>query len=123
MRPGSATRRSGAYRDGTFTRKSDAAGYSPPVFGDVSVRTYHASIVLDADRQTYGPSGMRTGVKVDMGAYEFQGKPARVLFGDIDGDGRVGIRDLATLIQSLGPMIQRAAWPTSTSTARSGCQT
>jgi hypothetical protein len=45
---------------------------------------------------------MRTGVKVDMGAYEFQGKPARVLFGDIDGDGRVGIRDLVTLIQCIG---------------------
>lgn len=46
-------------------------------------------------------SGCGVPVVVDMGAYEFQGKPARVLLGDIDGSGRVGIRDLISLIQCM----------------------
>ena len=41
-------------------------------------------------------------VVVDMGAYEYQGEPATVLFGDVNGDGRVGVRDLVTLTQCMG---------------------
>ncbi len=44
-RPGSATRRSGAYRDGTLTRKSDAAGTDPHVPGAGSVRTHHGRTI------------------------------------------------------------------------------
>jgi hypothetical protein len=55
-----------------------------------------------ADDPATGDTGCGVPVVVDMGAYEFQGKPARVLFGDIDGNGRVGIRDLVSLIQCMG---------------------
>ena len=47
-------------------------------------------------------TGCGVPVIVVMGAHEFQGKPARVLFGDIDRNGRIGIRDLVTIIQCIG---------------------
>jgi hypothetical protein len=47
-------------------------------------------------------TGCGVPVIVVMGAHEFQGKPARVLSGDIDGNGRIGIRDFVTIIQCIG---------------------
>jgi hypothetical protein len=52
-RPGPATRRSGVYRGGTFTRKFDAAGTAPPRRSD-SVRTYHGP---NCNTTTDSPSG------------------------------------------------------------------
>lgn len=46
----------------------------------------------------YGPPGA-----VDMGAYEYQGDPFTVKFGDIDGDGEVGIGDFLAIIGLWGP--------------------
>jgi hypothetical protein len=50
-RPGSATRRSGAYRGGTLTRKSDAAGTAPRLPGTGSVRTHRDMIVRSRERR------------------------------------------------------------------------
>lgn len=55
-----------------------------------------------ADDPNSPDSGCGVPVVVDIGAYEFQGTPAGVLFGDIDGNGRVGIWGLVTLVQCLG---------------------
>ena len=44
-----------------------------------------------------------SGVVVDMGAFEFQGIPATVKLGDIDGDGAVAVPDLLTLLAAWGP--------------------
>jgi hypothetical protein len=55
-----------------------------------------------ADDPATGDTGCGVPVVVDMGAFEFQGEPATVLFGDLDGNGRVGIRDLVSLIQCMG---------------------
>ncbi len=38
-----------------------------------------------------------------MGAYEYQGDPFPVKFGDIDGDGAVGINDFLGLLAAWGP--------------------
>ncbi len=38
-----------------------------------------------------------------MGAYEFQGNPATIKLGDIDGDGVVAVPDLLTLLAAWGP--------------------
>ncbi len=55
-----------------------------------------------ADDQATADTGCGVPVVVDMGAYEFQGNPATVLFGDVNGDGRVGVMDLFALIQCMG---------------------
>ncbi|MHC4219821.1 MAG: dockerin type I domain-containing protein, partial [Planctomycetota bacterium] len=55
-----------------------------------------------ADDPATPDTGCGMPVVVDMGAYEYQGEPARVVLGDIDGNGRVGIRDLVTLMQCMG---------------------
>ena len=47
-------------------------------------------------------TGCGVPVVVDMGAYEFQGEPATVLLGDINGDGVVSIADLIALNQCMG---------------------
>jgi hypothetical protein len=39
---------------------------------------------------------------VDMGACEYQGQPFPVKFGDIDGDGVVGINDFLVLLSKWG---------------------
>ncbi len=41
-------------------------------------------------------------VVVDMGAYEFPGTPFDVVFGDLNGNGTVGVFDLAILNECLG---------------------
>ena len=43
-------------------------------------------------------TGCGVPVVVDMGAYEFQGDPALVVFADLTGDGTVGMDDLETLL-------------------------
>jgi hypothetical protein len=55
-----------------------------------------------ADDPATADTGCGAPVIVDMGAYEYQGDPASVLFGDINGDGRVGVVDLVALIQCVG---------------------
>ena len=42
-------------------------------------------------------------VVVNMGAYEYQGDPAGVVFADLDGDGVVGIVDFLMLLPAWGP--------------------
>ena len=42
-------------------------------------------------------------VVVDMGAYEYQGDPFPVKFGDTNGDGVVGINDFLDLLADWGP--------------------
>ena len=54
-----------------------------------------------ADRIDFDP-GCGIPVVVDMGAYEFQGDPFPVKFGDIDGDGIVGIVDFLGLLAVWG---------------------
>jgi hypothetical protein len=50
-----------------------------------------------ADDPATADSGCGVPVIVDMGAYEFQGLPAEVVFGDVDGNGWVGVHDLITV--------------------------
>ena len=54
-RPGSATRRSGAYRGGTSTRKSNAARITPP--SRDSIRTYHAGHLITLRPRAVNVSG------------------------------------------------------------------
>ena len=56
-----------------------------------------------ADDMDTDDSGCGVPVVVDMGAYEFQGDPFPVKFGDIDGDGIVGIIDFLRLLAAWGP--------------------
>jgi hypothetical protein len=51
-----------------------------------------------ADDPATADMGCGTPAVVDMGAYEFQGDPADVLFADLDGDGAVGFEDFETLM-------------------------
>jgi hypothetical protein len=55
-----------------------------------------------ADDPDTGDTGCGVPVIVDMGAYEFQGDPFSVKFGDIDGDGVVGIVDFLALLADWG---------------------
>ena len=57
-----------------------------------------------ADVGTIAGVGCSVPATVDMGAYEFQGQPATdpMYFGDLDGDGVVGIADLMFLNGCLG---------------------
>jgi predicted outer membrane repeat protein len=56
-----------------------------------------------ADDPATADTGCGAPVIVDMGAYEFQGRPVTVRPGDIDGDGVVGIRDFLALLERWGP--------------------
>ncbi|MHC4902077.1 MAG: right-handed parallel beta-helix repeat-containing protein, partial [Planctomycetota bacterium] len=51
-----------------------------------------------ADDPVTADSGCGVPVVVDMGAYEFQGDPAEVIYADLTGDGAVGFEDFKTLI-------------------------
>jgi hypothetical protein len=55
-----------------------------------------------ADDPATVDSGCGDPVVVDLGAYEFQGDPDSVVFGDINGDGRVRISDLIALGACMG---------------------
>ncbi len=55
-----------------------------------------------ADEVGFDP-GCGIPVVVDMGAYEYQGDPFPVKYGDIDGDGLVGIMEFLFVIGSWGP--------------------
>ena len=55
-----------------------------------------------ADADDFDP-GCGVPVVVDMGAYELQGDPFRVMYGDIDGDGAVGINDFLLVLGLWGP--------------------
>ena len=54
-----------------------------------------------ADKFDFDP-GCGIPVVVDMGAYELQGDPFPVVFGDLDGDGIVGIVDFLALLADWG---------------------
>ena len=54
-----------------------------------------------ADELDFDP-GCGIPVVVDMGAYEYQGQPFPVKFGDLDGDGIVGIADFLLLLAAWG---------------------
>ena len=56
-----------------------------------------------ADDPATVDTGCGVPVVVDMGAFEFQGTPATVKLGDIDGDGAVAVPDLLTLLAAWGP--------------------
>ena len=58
-----------------------------------------------ANNPERGEPGCGVPVIVDMGAYEFQGTPATVKLGDIDGDGSISVPDLLTLLAAWGPAI------------------
>jgi hypothetical protein len=55
-----------------------------------------------ADDTDTADAGCGVPVVVDMGAYEYKGDPARVVFGDINGDGKVGMSDLIALMACMG---------------------
>ncbi len=55
-----------------------------------------------ADDPATADTGCGVPVIVDMGAYEYQGIPATVLFGDVNGDGSVRVSDLIALIPCMG---------------------
>lgn len=57
-----------------------------------------------ADDPATTDAGCGVPVIVDMGAYEFQGAPATVKLGDIDGDGAIAVPDLLTLLAAWGPV-------------------
>ena len=56
-----------------------------------------------ADDPATADTGCGVSAVVDMGAYEFQGTPATIKLGDIDGDGAVAVPDLLTLLAAWGP--------------------
>jgi len=56
-----------------------------------------------ADDPATVDTGCSVPAVVDMGAFEFQGTPATVKLGDIDGDGAVAVPDLLTLLAAWGP--------------------
>ena len=56
-----------------------------------------------ADDQATTDTGCGAPVVVDIGAHEFQGDPFPVRYGDIDGDGMVGIGDFLAVIGGWGP--------------------
>ena len=58
-----------------------------------------------ADENDFDP-GCGIPVVVDMGAYEYQGDPFPVKFGDIDGDGIVGIVDFLALLADWGSCVE-----------------
>jgi hypothetical protein len=55
-----------------------------------------------ADDPATADTGCGVPVVVDMGAYEYQGNPAAVVFADLNGDGFVGIADLMILNGCVG---------------------
>jgi hypothetical protein len=71
--------------------------------GNNNAIAQHASTDLDgnprfADDPDMPDTGCGVPVIVDMGAYEFQGNPATVLFADINADGIVGLDDFEALL-------------------------
>ncbi len=72
----------------------------------------HADTDLDgnprfaADKIDFDP-GCGIPVVVDMGAYEFQGDPFPVKFGDLDGDGSVGVTDFLDLLNAWGQCVDQ----------------
>jgi len=60
-----------------------------------------------ADDPATADTGCGVPVVVDMGAYEFQGDPFPVKFGDIDGDGMVGISDFLALLVEWGSCVEQ----------------
>ena len=58
-----------------------------------------------ADKIDFDP-GCGVPVVVDMGAYEFQGDPFPVKFGDINGDGVVGVTDFLDLLAAWGACVE-----------------
>ena len=56
-----------------------------------------------ADDPATAESGCGVPVIVDVGAYEYQGVPAEVVFADLDGNGVVGIVDFLELLANWGP--------------------
>jgi hypothetical protein len=54
-----------------------------------------------ADEDGFDP-GCGTPCVVDMGAYEYQGQPCGVTWGDIDGDGVVGVVDFLYILADWG---------------------
>jgi len=59
-----------------------------------------------ADKIDFDP-GCGIPVVVDMGAYEYQGDPFPVKFGDIDGDGIVGTVDFLALLDDWGSCVEK----------------
>ncbi len=55
-----------------------------------------------ADDPATDDTGCGVPVVVDMGAYEYQGNAAAVVFADLNGDGFVGVADLMILNQCMG---------------------
>ncbi len=55
-----------------------------------------------ADDPDTSDTGCGVPVVVDMGAYEYQGVPAEVVFADLNGDGFVGVADLMILNGCIG---------------------
>jgi predicted outer membrane repeat protein len=58
-----------------------------------------------ADDPATPDTGCGVPVVVDMGAYEYQGNPFPVKFGDVDGDGIVGITDFLLLLGTWGSCV------------------
>jgi hypothetical protein len=56
-------------------------------------------------------TGCGVPVVVDMGAYEFQGKPFDVRLGDIDGNGNVGFTDFLALLDAWGACAEDCCLP------------
>ncbi len=59
-----------------------------------------------ADKIDFDP-GCGIPVVVDMGAYEYQGDAFPVKFGDIDGDGIVGLSDFLALLDDWGSCVEQ----------------
>jgi hypothetical protein len=59
-----------------------------------------------ADDSATADTGCGMPVVVDMGAYEFQGDPAQVVYADLTGDGTVGMDDLEMLLAAWGPAVE-----------------
>jgi parallel beta-helix repeat protein len=71
--------------------------------GNNNAVAQHAASDLDgnprfADDSGTADTGCGVPVVVDMGAYEFQGDPADVVFADLTGDGIIGLDDFETLL-------------------------
>ncbi len=59
-----------------------------------------------ADDPATDDTGCGVPVVVDMGAYEYQGDPFPVKYGDVDGDGIVDMVDFLALLNDWGPCTQ-----------------
>ncbi len=68
---------------------------------ELTPRDFAGSPRFAVDGNELNP-GCGTPVIVDMGAYEFSGSSFNVVFGDLDGNGTVGVNDLMILNGCLG---------------------